>query len=139
MPVMFGVDKILTGEMTAVLVPATNRDGFRRSEDDTWHAIDELEIGDSVHEVYHFGQSGADTYTAAGKVVTIKEIGNKLLHAKVMITDIHLVRANELTESEKDELGRFKLSERIGVNLIQEMGNRRGWFLRIIMVNDTSL
>jgi len=138
MPVSFGVDKILTGEVTAVLAPATTHDCYRQTADDAWHALDELQPGESVHEVYHWMQSEGNS--TPGKVMIIHEIGDRMITVRVMITEIHLVHADELTEEEKDRLGRFDdITKRIGVNLIKEMGHRRARFLRIMNVADTPM
>lgn len=130
MPVMFGVDRILDGRTTAVLVPGVTRDRFRASPEDSWHSIDELPIGGYAYEVDHSGH----LISTQGGVCTLKNLPDKQLVIEVIITEIQLVRASELTAEHYAALGPRTMP--LGFDPIEAMGDRRAWFMRVMPVSD---
>lgn len=122
---MFGVERIIDGSKRAILAPATVGDHYKLSTDDTWHHIDELEVGSDVHAVDHYGRQ----QSVQGDIMTLSAI-ESTLSVDVQVMSIRLIRANQLTAQELSDLGP---PDGYG-DWVEAMGDRRGWFMQVIPI-----
>jgi hypothetical protein len=128
MPIIIGVQTILDGSRTAVLVPAVTRDRVRLTPDGDWISIDDIELGTEVYEVNHFGQHTSQK----GSTWSIKDLLNRELTAQVVICTISLERANQLTDAQLATLGPRLDQGILGFDSIEQMEDRRVWYVSII-------
>lgn len=124
----FHVQDIISGRQVAFLVPAVTQDRARAAPGAPLQSIDEFEIGSMVHEVHHVGP----LVSTVGSVITVKNLPDLELAADVVILSIQLVRANQLTQQQLRDLGRPREQHPGGIDMIEEMGDRRAWLVRVM-------
>jgi hypothetical protein len=126
MPVILGIERILNGSKTAVLLPAlAGLDRVQRQPGGPWQLVDQIVIGESVHEVRR-----PMLTTTCGELLTVRALLPPKRTIYVLVTEIVLVRPDQLTTVQRAALGPPDL--RWGVDLVEAMKSRPGWWVAIL-------
>jgi uncharacterized protein YqfB (UPF0267 family) len=120
---------------TAMMTVATWADYFRVGED--WHRLqqwNQWQHGKTVNEVSHHGEYT----TSQGDLLVVCPMESEDVVCQVQVTEIRMVDCHSLTDAEVHELG-YATREDYNAQWQDINANApRGWFMRVMLVNDTS-
>ncbi len=128
MPVMLSIQPLIDGRKTATLTVSVASDRYQRDQNGLWYLVHDLQHGDGVQAVSHFGRH----FTRVGTVTTIRSLETNT-KIDMLITEIIFVEVARLTDQDIADLG-YATRQDWALDWGDVVKKRHGWFVRLIPV-----